>query len=70
MKVYTVNYIDEEDKGKIEGFSSRAKAQARMKEILNEENPKFVDGLDMVDFPGNQSGLIMAIEWASQAVYK
>ena len=70
MKVYTLNYIDKDDKGKIEGFSSQAKAMARMKEVQRDEDPKFVDGLDMVDFPGNRDGLIMAIEWASRAVYK
>lgn len=68
MKIHTLNYIDKEGRGRIEAFTSNAKARARMNEI--KETAEFVDGVDMVDFPGNRQGLMEAIEWASTTVYK
>lgn len=68
MKIHTLNYIDGEGHGKIEAFTSNAKARARMKEI--KDTAQFVDGVDLVDFPGNRQGLMDAIEWASKTAYK
>lgn len=68
MKIHTLNYIDEEGQGRIEAFTSNAKARARMKEI--KDTAEFVDGVDAVDFPGSRQGLMEAIEWASTTVYK
>jgi hypothetical protein len=69
MKIYIVSYLDNEC-GKVEAFTNKAKANKRITELNEEEDIKQVFDLEENDFEISAKGLIEAVEAGALSVYK
>lgn len=63
MKLYVLSYMDDQKISQVKAFSSRAKANAALKEV--EGTATLLDGIHDVEFPGTISGLIEAVEYGA-----
>ena len=70
MRIYAVGYIGSDDVGYIKGFTNKKDATKFKNQLKRDEDCKQIYEMDALDFPANKKGLIAALQWGAEMVYK
>lgn len=74
MKLYIWSWLDQDGKGQLTPFTNKTKAEA-FRKVLEDGSPAhpaatLIDGMSEAEFPLNAEGVIRALSYGAEKVWK